>query len=160
MYTKDRHSAGTDEKVRNWRIKRWQLRQILLYYFWPIYNVPWNLHANSFCGICIKSTNQQAKSMRKQYNPFAQVIKFFVKYQAQGGGVNSKPLPLRTPLYFAISHRLVLQVSLEFVCFRLINVRFNIKSQEIVKKYHLFSLNFVRSIKSIFLIFKSIFFSF
>jgi len=25
--------------------------------FWPIYNVLWNLHANPFSGICIKSTN-------------------------------------------------------------------------------------------------------
>jgi len=25
--------------------------------FWPICNVPWNLHANLFRGICIKSTN-------------------------------------------------------------------------------------------------------
>jgi len=43
--------------------------------FWPIYNVPWNLHANLFRGICIKSTNQQAKSMRKQLNSFAKVTK-------------------------------------------------------------------------------------
>jgi len=57
MYTNDRITAGTDEKVTNWRIKRWQV------YFWPIYNVPWNLHANLLCGICIKSTNQQAKSL-------------------------------------------------------------------------------------------------
>jgi len=28
----------------------------LIITFWPIYNVPWNLHANSFRGIC-KSTN-------------------------------------------------------------------------------------------------------
>jgi len=32
MYTKDRNSAGTDEKVANWRIKRWRIRQIRLYY--------------------------------------------------------------------------------------------------------------------------------
>jgi len=44
--------------------------------FRPIYNVPWNLHANLFYGICNKSTNQQAKSMRKQLISFAQVIKF------------------------------------------------------------------------------------
>jgi len=25
--------------------------------FWPIYNVPWNLHENLFHGICIKSTD-------------------------------------------------------------------------------------------------------
>ena len=37
------------------------------------------------------------------------------------------------------------------MCFRLIKVRFNIKSQEILKKYHLFSLDVVRSIKLIFL---------
>jgi len=33
MYTKDRDSAGTDEKVtnkENWRIKRWWIRRILL----------------------------------------------------------------------------------------------------------------------------------
>jgi len=33
------------------------------------------LHANSFPGICIKSTNEQAKSMRKQLISFAQVIR-------------------------------------------------------------------------------------
>jgi len=74
MYTKDRNPA--DEKVTNWRIKQREVRQILLYYSWPIYSVAWNLHTNSFCGICIKSTNQQAKGMRKQFDPFAQVIKF------------------------------------------------------------------------------------
>jgi len=31
--------------------------QNLLFTFWPIYNVLWTLHANSFRGICIKSTN-------------------------------------------------------------------------------------------------------
>jgi len=34
MYTKDGIPAGTDEKVihwANWRIKRWWIRQILLY---------------------------------------------------------------------------------------------------------------------------------
>jgi len=31
MYTKDRDTAGTDEKVTNWWIKRWRIRQILLY---------------------------------------------------------------------------------------------------------------------------------
>jgi len=31
--------------------------QNIIVTFWPIYNVPWKLHANSFCGICIKSTN-------------------------------------------------------------------------------------------------------
>jgi len=27
--------------------------------FWPAYNVSWNLHANSFRAICIKSTNKE-----------------------------------------------------------------------------------------------------
>jgi len=36
MYTKDKDSAGTVEKVTNWRIKRWRIRQILLYQ-WPYY---------------------------------------------------------------------------------------------------------------------------
>jgi len=31
--------------------------QNLIITFWPIYNVPWNLHANLFRGICMKSTN-------------------------------------------------------------------------------------------------------
>jgi len=31
--------------------------QNLIITFWPVYNVPWNLHANLFRGICIKSTN-------------------------------------------------------------------------------------------------------
>jgi len=37
MYTKDRSFAETDEKVTNWanwRIKRWRIRQILLYLFY------------------------------------------------------------------------------------------------------------------------------
>jgi len=36
MYTKDRDSAGTDDKVTNWanwRIKRWRIRQVLLVHF-------------------------------------------------------------------------------------------------------------------------------
>jgi len=31
--------------------------QIIIITFWPIYNVPWNLHASLFHGICIKSSN-------------------------------------------------------------------------------------------------------
>ena len=31
--------------------------QNLIIAFWSIRNFPWNLHANSFRGICIKSTN-------------------------------------------------------------------------------------------------------
>jgi len=44
--------------------------------------------------------------MRKQLISFAKVVKFFIKYQAQGGGVNpnlSNP-PLRTPLVHFISN--------------------------------------------------------
>jgi len=82
MYTKDRDPA--DEKVTNWRIKQWEVRQILLWYYsWPIYNVAWNLHTNSFYGICIKSTSKK----------YAKIVwslwagnKVFVKYQDQGGG--------------------------------------------------------------------------
>ena len=48
----------------------------LIITFWPIYNLPWNMHANSFRGICLKSTNLQAKIVRKQLISFAQVIKF------------------------------------------------------------------------------------
>jgi len=29
----------------------------LIITFWAICNVPWNLHENSFRGICIKTTN-------------------------------------------------------------------------------------------------------
>jgi len=50
--------------------------QYLIITFWPVYNVSWNFHANLFYGICNKSTNEQAKSMRKQLISFAQVIKF------------------------------------------------------------------------------------
>jgi len=50
--------------------------QNLIITFWPVYNVPWNLHANLFYGICNKSKNWQAKSMWKQLISFAQVIKF------------------------------------------------------------------------------------
>jgi len=49
--------------------------------FCPIYKVPWNLHTNPFRGICIKLTNYQAKSMRKQLIYFAQSI---ITYQTQG----------------------------------------------------------------------------
>jgi len=35
--------------------------QNLIITFWPIFNIPWDLHANLFRGICIKSTSQQAK---------------------------------------------------------------------------------------------------
>jgi len=52
--------------------------------FWPIYNVYWNLHANSFRGICIKSTNSQAKTVWKQLISFAQVIKFSWKIKLKG----------------------------------------------------------------------------
>ena len=69
--------------------------QNIIITFWHIYNVPWNLHANLFRGICIKSTNQQAKSMRKQLISFAQVIKF-CKISSSRGLFN--PPPLRTPL--------------------------------------------------------------
>jgi len=31
MYTKDMNSVGTDKKVTKWRIKRWQVGQVLLY---------------------------------------------------------------------------------------------------------------------------------
>jgi len=37
MYTKDRDSAGADEKVMNeanWRIRRWQIGRVLLYWYW------------------------------------------------------------------------------------------------------------------------------
>jgi len=40
MYTKDRNSAETDEKVMNytnWRIKRWRIRRVLLY-FYPLHS--------------------------------------------------------------------------------------------------------------------------
>jgi len=32
MYTKDRDSAGTDEKVTNWANWRWRIRRVLLYW--------------------------------------------------------------------------------------------------------------------------------
>jgi len=47
--------------------------QNLLITFWPVYNVPWNIHANLFRGACFKSTNYQAKIMRKQSISIAQV---------------------------------------------------------------------------------------
>ena len=65
--------------------------QNLLNSFWPIYNVPWNLHTNSFPGICIKSTNEQAKSMRKQLIPFTQVIKFCEISSSRREGFNPNP---------------------------------------------------------------------
>jgi len=42
----------------------------LIITFWPIHKVLLNFHANSFRGICIKSTNQEAESMRKQLMSF------------------------------------------------------------------------------------------
>ena len=44
--------------------------------------------------------------------------------------------------YFATAHRLVSQFSLRKYVFPLVNVRFTRKSQEILRKCHLFSLNF------------------
>jgi len=52
------------------------------------------LHANLFRGICIKSTNPEAK-YAKTKNLLCASNKVFVIYQAQGG-VN--PNPLLTPL--------------------------------------------------------------
>ena len=68
----------------------------LIIIFWPIYNVPLSLHANSFSGISTKSTNLQAKSMRKQLISFAQVIKFLWNVKLKGD-LTASP-PLRTPL--------------------------------------------------------------
>jgi len=47
------------------KVMRWFLdaddspnsHQNLIITFWPVYNVPWNVHANLFYGICNKSTN-------------------------------------------------------------------------------------------------------
>jgi len=50
------------------------------------------LHANLFRGICIKSTNQQAKGMRKQLIFFAQVIKFWKMSSSRGGFTPNPPL--------------------------------------------------------------------
>jgi len=52
-----------DESLQ--KVVRWFLdaddspdsHQNLIITFWPICNVPWNLHATSFRSICIKSTN-------------------------------------------------------------------------------------------------------
>jgi len=60
--------------------------QNIIITFWPIYNVLWNLHANLFHGICMKSTKQQAKSMWKQLISFAQVIKFCKISSSRVGG--------------------------------------------------------------------------
>jgi len=59
--------------------------------FWPIHNDPWNLHANSFRGICIKSTNQHAKCMLKQLRSFAQVIKFLKHIRLKRGLTPNTP---------------------------------------------------------------------
>jgi len=67
--------------------------QNLIITFWTIYNVPWNLHENLFYGICNKSTNEQAKSMRKQLISFAQVIKFSWNIKLKGGGLTPTPTP-------------------------------------------------------------------
>ena len=60
--------------------------QNLIITFWPINNAPLKLHANSFHGICIKSTNVQAKSMRKHLISFAQVINILQNMKLKGGG--------------------------------------------------------------------------
>jgi len=39
------------------RYLRFPPKHTVIISFWPIYNVPWNLLANSFLGICIKPTN-------------------------------------------------------------------------------------------------------
>jgi len=51
------------------------------------------LHANSFIGICIKSTNQQAKVCENS-NLLCAGHETFVKYQAQGGGLTPTPTAL------------------------------------------------------------------
>jgi len=43
------------------------------------------VHANLFRYICIKSTNYQAKSMRKQLISFAWVVKFCKISSSRGG---------------------------------------------------------------------------
>jgi len=69
--------------------------------FWPIYNIPWNLHENSFRGICI--SRQITKQM------YAKTIyllcvgnKVFVKYPAQGG-LTASPLGTLAREYVACS---------------------------------------------------------
>ena len=67
-------SRNTILKMRSGRkvcknVVRWFLdadhnpgsRRNLIITFWPIYNVPWSLHANSFRDICIKLTNNKQR---------------------------------------------------------------------------------------------------
>ena len=58
--------------------------QNLIITFWPIYNVPWNLHANLFRGVC-KVDKLTSKKYAKIFNFFCAGNKDFVKYQTQGG---------------------------------------------------------------------------
>ena len=53
--------------------------------FWPVRNVPWNLHANLFYGICNKYV--------KTVNLLCAGNKVFVKYQAEGGSLTPPPFP-------------------------------------------------------------------
>jgi len=54
------------------KVGRWLLdaddgpnsHQNIIISFWPTYNVPWNLHANSFRGICIKTLSRQINKQK------------------------------------------------------------------------------------------------
>jgi len=52
----DERSAEIGEMVSGRRRQR-RFLPYLIITFWPIHNVPRNLHANSFRDICITSTN-------------------------------------------------------------------------------------------------------
>jgi len=64
-WTTAEHSLNIRRGRKVAKVVRWFLdaddhpdsHQNLVITFWPIYNVPWNLHASSFRGIRIKSTN-------------------------------------------------------------------------------------------------------
>jgi len=65
--------------------------QSIIITFWLIYNAAWNLHENSFRGICIKTTSKQTKIMLKQLISFAQAIKLCNISNSRG--VSANPIP-------------------------------------------------------------------
>ena len=64
--------------------------------FWHIYNVPWNLHANLFHGIC-EVNKLTSRKYAKTFNFLCAGNKDFVKYQGQRGWLNPIP-PMCMPL--------------------------------------------------------------
>jgi len=84
-----------DENLQ--KVERWFMNaddnsdshQNLIITFWPICNVPWNLHANLFR--CIRINKLTSKKYAKTINLLCEGNKVFVKYHAKEGGFHPQP---------------------------------------------------------------------